>query len=155
MSRVLGSAVLLVIAVAVNTANAASTIDAYRFDSPAEEARYRALIDELRCPQCLNTNLAGSDAPIAADLRHQVYLLIEQGASDHEIKAYLRERYGDFILYRPPFTARTAVVWLLPGLLFLIGAGVLLRVVRNPPAEPAGLSEAERRRLDRLRAEID
>lgn len=144
--------ILLAIAFA---AHGASTIDAYRFDSPAQEARYRALIDELRCPQCLNTNLAGSDAPIAADLRHEVYLKLMAGASDDEIEAYLQDRYGDFILYRPPFTARTALVWLLPGFLLLVGVVVLLRVVLKPPPEPPELSEAERQRLARLRAEID
>lgn len=136
-------------------AHAASTIDTYRFDSPAQESRYRALIDELRCPQCLNTSLAGSDAPIAADLRREVYRMITEGASDDEIKAYLHDRYGDFILYRPPFTARTALVWLLPGVLFLAGVVVLLRVISKPPAEPGELSEAERERLARLRSEID
>ena len=127
-----------------------AAIDAYAFDTPAEEPRFRALIDELRCPKCLNTNLAGSDAPIAADLRHEVYILMREGRSDAEIKDFLQARYGDFILYRPPFNARTALVWLVPMALFVTGIVVLGAVLLRRPPEPGPLSDEDLARVDAL-----
>lgn len=131
---------------------AASPVDLYEFDSVAEEQRYRALIAELRCPKCLNTNLAGSDAPIAQDLRRTVHrLLTEEGMSNEEILAYLQERYGDFVLYDPPFRPDTWILWLGPVVFLLAGALVLWRMLQQPPREPLSEAEAERLRniLDR------
>ena len=74
---------------------AASQIDVYHFDSDEQQRRYRALIDELRCPKCLNTNISGSDAPIAQDLRRTVHkLVVIDGLSDQEVRDYLQTRYG-------------------------------------------------------------
>ncbi len=102
--------------------HAASTVEVHEFNDPAMEARYYGLIDELRCPKCQNTNLAGSDAPIARDLRATVYrLLVEEQQTDTQIRDYLVARYGDFVLYDPPFNAGTAALWLLPLLALLIG----------------------------------
>ena len=70
------------------------------------EARYRQLIDELRCPKCQNQNLADSDSPIAADLREQIRTLLEEGRSDDEVVAYLVDRYGDFVRYKPGLPRR-------------------------------------------------
>ena len=94
-------------------AMAASTVEVHVFDDPALEKRYYALIDELRCPKCQNTNLAGSDAPIAHDLRDTVYrLLTEESMSDDGIRQFLVDRYGDFVLYDPPFNPWTSPLWL-------------------------------------------
>ena len=102
--------------------HAVSTVEVHEFNDPAMEARYYGLIDELRCPKCQNTNLAGSDAPIARDLRATVYrLLVEEQQTDTQIRDYLVARYGDFVLYDPPFNAGTAALWLLPLLALLIG----------------------------------
>jgi cytochrome c-type biogenesis protein CcmH len=102
--------------------HAASTVEVHEFNDPAIEARYYSLIDELRCPKCQNTNLAGSDAPIARDLRATVYrLLVEERQTDAQAREYLVARYGDFVLYDPPFNAGTAALWLLPLLALLIG----------------------------------
>ena len=79
-----------------------------------QEARYRALTEEFRCPKCLNTNLAGSDAPIAADLRATVHRLILEGATDQAIRDYLQARYGDFVLYDPPVRRDTLLLWIAP-----------------------------------------
>ena len=105
-----------------------SAIDAYEFDDPSLEARYQALIEVVRCPKCLNTNLAGSDAPIAHDLRQLIYRLLHEGKSDKEIRTYLVERYGDFILYDPPLSPKTLVLWTLPVLGILVIAWVVLKV---------------------------
>lgn len=127
----------------VTPAFAASPVDLYEFDSPAQQARYRALIAELRCPKCLNTNLAGSDAPIAQDLRRTVHRLITaEGMSDDEIRGYLQARYGDFVLYDPPFRPDTWILWLAPAILLLIGAVILLRMLRRPAAPPLSADEA-------------
>ena len=126
-------------------ARAATQFEVFSFEDPADEARYRALIAELRCPKCLNTNLAGSDAPIAQDLRRTVHrLLTEERMSDADIRAWLQARYGDFVLYDPPFRPDTWVLWLGPVAFLLAGVLVLLRLVRQPPAAPLSGAEADR-----------
>lgn len=129
----------------------ASPVDLYEFDNAAQEARYRALVAELRCPKCLNTNLAGSDAPIAQDLRRTVHRLItEERMSDAEIREFLQVRYGDFVLYDPPFRPDTWVLWLGPMVFAVLGALVLWRMLRQPARAPLSRDEAER-----LRAILD
>ncbi len=141
MSRVLGPWLIL----ACSYTWAAAPVDTYTFSDPGQEARYRGLIDEFRCPKCLNTNLSGSDAPIAKDLRRTVYrLLTVEGYEDAEIRSYLQERYGDFVLYDPPFKPATWVLWLAPLGFVLIGGLVLMRVLRQGAAEPLSDSETER-----------
>ena len=82
---------------------AAGPVDVYRFQSAEQEARYRALIAEFRCPKCLNTNLAGSDAPIAQDLRRTVHrLVVTEGLADQEIRHYLQDRYGEVYVALEP-----------------------------------------------------
>ena len=132
--------------------SAHAAIDVYDFSSPAEEARFQALSAELRCPKCLNTNLSGSDSPIAADLRRTVARMVREGYSDQEIRDYLLERYGDFILYRPRLTAQTLLLWFGPALLLAIGALVVFRVARSARDEdgPVELDDVDRARLDAL-----
>ena len=139
--------VALCIAWAATTALAASPVDIYDFPTPELEARYRALIAEFRCPKCLNTNLEGSDAPIAQDLRRTVHrLVVSEGASDAEVRDYLQSRYGDFVLYDPPFRSDTWVLWLAPIVFLLLGLAVVARLLRRPPAMPLSAAEAERLR---------
>ncbi|MDP6374854.1 MAG: cytochrome c-type biogenesis protein CcmH [Pseudomonadales bacterium] len=128
---------------------AASQIDVYHFEDAGQERRYRGLIDEFRCPKCLNTNLSGSDAPIAKDLRATVHrLVVERGLSDDEVRAYLLERYGDFVLYDPPLHLGTVALWVGPTAFVLIGIVVLtMRVRRQQGVE---LSDDDRERLHRI-----
>jgi len=98
---------------------------------PQLQARYERLINELRCLMCQNETIADSNAGLAADLRREVRALVLEGKSDAEIRKFMTDRYGDFVLYRPPFTARTALLWALPGLLLLAGAFVAFRIVRQ------------------------
>ncbi len=129
-------------------AEGAAPVDTYTFADAEQELRYRGLIDEFRCPKCLNTNLSGSDAPIAMDLRRTVYrLLTVESLADDEIRTYLQERYGDFVLYDPPFKPATWALWLAPAVFVLISVFVLMRVLRQSPAEPLSTSEAERLRV--------
>ena len=97
-----------------------AAIDVYDFDSAQQEAQYRGLIEELRCPKCQNQNLAGSDAPIAQDLKQKTYDLVKEGRSDVEIRAYMQERYGDFISYKPPVRPSTWILWFFPPLLLIV-----------------------------------
>ena len=97
-----------------------AAIDVYDFDSAQQEAQYRGLIEELRCPKCQNQNLAGSDAPIAQDLKQKTYDLVKEGRSDGEIRAYMQERYGDFISYKPPVRPSTWILWFFPPLLLIV-----------------------------------
>ncbi len=120
------------------------------FVTPQQEARYWALIDALRCPKCLNTNLIGSDAPIAQDLRLTVRRQILAGRSDAQIRAFLRARYGDFILYDPPLNPATWALWFGPLLLLLIATWVVYQRVRGGASRP--LTPEERVRLDTLLA---
>jgi len=143
---------LLAILLLAWSALAGAAIDTYGFRDEAERLRFQALTRELRCPKCQNQDLADSNAPIAGDLRREIQRLLAAGQSDEEIIAYLEQRYGEFIRYRPPFEGRTLLLWTLPALGLLGGAGVLLALTRRRRAEPA-LSAAERERLAALQAE--
>jgi cytochrome c-type biogenesis protein CcmH len=106
------------------------------FDDPALNARYRALIGEIRCPKCLNESIGESNAPVAADLRREVRRLLGEGASDDEIKTFLSDRYGEFVLYSPRLTPTTFVVWAAPFLLVAFGAFVFWRIVAARSNQP-------------------
>ena len=143
--------IVATICLAVTLASASSVVDAFDFDDPALEARYRTLIAELRCPKCLNVNIAGSDAPIASDLRRAVRRMLEDGRSDEEILGHLKDRYGDFILYDPPLSTATALLWATPAFLILVGLLVLRRLGNR--REAVQLTDEERAKLEALGAE--
>ena len=113
-------AMAMVLLVAGLFMSAWANIDTYQFDNPRQEAQYRALIEEFRCPKCQNQNLAGSDAPIAQDLKQKTYDMVKDGRSDAEIRQYMNERYGDFISYKPPMRPSTWILWFFPPLLLLV-----------------------------------
>jgi cytochrome c-type biogenesis protein CcmH len=98
---------------------------------PIIEARLKALSTELRCLVCQNTTLADSDAPLANDLRNEIRALMQQGKTDDEIIAYLVDRYGDFVRYRPPVQANTALLWFGPFIMLVIGAITLFIVLKK------------------------
>ncbi|MGB0956341.1 MAG: cytochrome c-type biogenesis protein [Panacagrimonas sp.] len=105
--------------------------------SAEQDARYQGLIQELRCLVCQNQSIAESNAELAQDLRKQVRQQMEQGRSDDEIRAYLTDRYGEFVLYRPPITAKTVALWVGPFVLLLVGIFIALRILRRPRAAAA------------------
>jgi len=117
---------------------------------PAVEARLRDLGEELRCLVCQNQTLADSSAPLAQDLRNEIRQMISQGKSDEEIRDYLVERYGDFVLYRPPWKATTIALLLGPLLLLVLGAGIFARILRSRRNAPP---ETDAPAVDRGRAE--
>ena len=98
---------------------------------PAAQARLKALSEELRCLVCQNQTLADSNAELAVDLRREVHRMVADGRSDKQIKTYLVERYGDFVLYDPPVQANTIALWFAPFVLLLIGAIIWAAVQRR------------------------
>lgn len=101
------------------------------FHTPAEEARFHALTQQLRCVMCQNQSLADSNALIALQLRREVLDLMRKGMSDAQIKDYLVQRYGEFVLYQPKLAGGTWLLWLGPALALLAGAGVVVVILRR------------------------
>ncbi|MDO9795506.1 cytochrome c-type biogenesis protein CcmH, partial [Glaesserella parasuis] len=91
-----------------------ASTDIQQFDNAQQESDYRALIQELRCPQCQNNNIADSNATIATDMRNKTLELLKQGKSKDEVVGYMVERYGNFVTYDPPITPATILLWLMP-----------------------------------------
>lgn len=154
-------AMAMVLLVAGLSMSAWANIDTYQFDNPRQEAQYRALIEEFRCPKCQNQNLAGSDAPIAQDLKQKTYDMVKDGRSDAEIRQYMNERYGDFISYKPPVRPSTWILWFFPPVLLVFvmlawfirnrNSSKRTAVIANPIEEGyAPLSAAEQQRLQDL-----
>jgi cytochrome c-type biogenesis protein CcmH len=112
-------------------AGSAFAIDTARFEDPVLQERYQQLTHELRCMQCQNTSIADSQVDLAADLRREVYDLVKQGKTEDEIRQFMVDRYGEFILFRPLTSARNMWLWLAPGIFLAIGAVVALRVIRQ------------------------
>ena len=129
-------------------ASQAALPQASEIDRPdaATESRLKALAEELRCLVCQNQTIADSHAPLALDLRNQIRAQIGQGRSDAQIRDYMVERYGDFVLYRPPLRATTVLLWGGPFLLLLAGAGVFVLMVRRRRADPAEAALSDERR---------
>jgi cytochrome c-type biogenesis protein CcmH len=100
-------------------------------EDPVLEARMTVIASELRCLVCQNQTIADSHADLAADLRQQVRELLKQGKSDDEIRRYMTDRYGDFVLYKPPLKPTTALLWIGPGLLLAAALAILFVVLRR------------------------
>ena len=137
------------------TGIAHAAIDTYEFANDAERDRFRELTKELRCPKCQNQDIADSNAPIATDLRREIYRMLGEGKDNQQILDFMVARYGDFVLYKPALTRKTAVLWFGP-LALLVGGLVVIGVIvgrRRRTEQVAGsdtLSAEERKRLDTL-----
>ncbi|HSD41672.1 MAG TPA: cytochrome c-type biogenesis protein [Burkholderiales bacterium] len=119
---------------------------------PVAAKRAVALSEQLRCLVCQNQSIAESNAELAVDLRRQINEQIASGRSDAEIVDFMVQRYGDFVLYRPPFKASTVLLWLGPAVLLVLGLWALRRVlrIRQRAGEERPLSEDDRARAERL-----
>ncbi len=144
---------LLVLAV-VSLPLWAAAIDPYVFDNPEQEARFKALSAELRCLVCQNQSIGDSNAELAQDLRREIYGMIKTGLSDKEIVDFMVDRYGDFVLYRPPVKSSTMLLWLGPFVMVVVGLIALVVYIRRRTQEPktqeAELSAEERARFEAL-----
>ena len=127
----------LIIGLAALVCMAAASDPGERLADPAQEARARDLFREIRCLVCQNESIDDSQAELAHDLREIVRGQVEQGRSDAQIRAFLVERYGEFVLLRPPFSAGNAILWLTPVLALLAGGGLMIVLLRRRAA-PAG-----------------
>ncbi len=131
-----------------------AAIDTYEFANDAERERFRDLTKELRCPKCQNQDIADSNAPIAADLRREIFRMLGEGKDNQQIIDFMVDRYGDFVRYKPALSGKTALLWFGPAGLLLVGFGVIAVIVRRRRAEgaaaPDALSAEERQRLDHL-----
>ncbi|HVY53811.1 MAG TPA: cytochrome c-type biogenesis protein [Gammaproteobacteria bacterium] len=110
----------------------AASNDIYTFNTEEDSRRFNNLTQELRCLVCQNQSLADSDATLAKDLRHKIYIMINENKSDQEIKQFLVTRYGAFILFSPPFSWKTSILWLFPAILLSAIFGGLLIRKRRP-----------------------
>lgn len=131
-----------------------AAIEVHEFDNEVDRERYQTFIDEMRCPKCPNQNLAGTNSPIAEDLRRELDLMIKEGRSDKEIVDFMVDRYGEFILYRPRLSPATMFLWGAPIFLLVVGVIMLLLIVRKRRRIDSGLenglSVTDQARLDRL-----
>ena len=119
---------LLIIAIAIDTGKA--------FDDPELQARYERIISEVRCLQCQNQSIKDSNVLLASDLRREIRRMISEGKTDANIADFLVTRYGEFALYRPRMSGKTALLWLAPFLLLVLGGVAIFRVVRHRMALP-------------------
>ena len=111
------------------------------FDDPELQARYETIISEVRCVQCQNQTIKDSNVQIASDLRREIRRLIGEGKSDQEVFDFLVQRYGEFVLYRPPFSGFSLLLWLAPGIFVLLGAVIVIRVVRKRAGMPIDVDD--------------
>jgi cytochrome c-type biogenesis protein CcmH len=145
--------VLLALMLCFQFSPAYAVVETYQFNSEIERKRYQSFIEELRCPKCQNQNLSGSNSPIAADLRRELHRMIEEGQTDTQIVDFMVARYGEFVLYRPRWSAKTAILWLAPAAFLLIGlisAGLVVRKHKSHQSVSSGLTNAEQEALKRL-----
>lgn len=128
-----------------------AAVDAYQFDDAQKEARFKQLIDELRCLVCQNQNLADSNAELAQDMRRLTYEMVQRGESNEQIVTFMVQRYGDFVLYRPPFKNSTVMLWVGPFLILGVAVLVLIVFIRRRSREQveplAGEAHERARRL--------
>lgn len=150
MKRWLAAAVLGLSMVGV----AHAAIDTYEFAKDGDRERFRELTKELRCPKWQNQDIADSNAPIAADLRKEIFRMLGEGKDNQQIIDFMVDRYGDFVRYKPALTGKTALLWFGPAGLLLTGLVVMAVIVRRRRVAPAdgsdSLSVDERQRLDQL-----
>ncbi len=131
---------------------AIAAIDTFEFTNQEQQERYQQFIEEMRCPKCDNQSLSGSNSAISLDLRKQLYDMVSDNKTDDEIITYMVDRYGDFILYKPRLTRSTLFLWGAPILFLMIGALILIFLVKSKKNTLANqnFSASERAELDRL-----
>lgn len=112
-------------------------VDTIQLPDPKQQESYETLTRELRCLVCQNQTIADSNAELAADLRRQVYEMLQQGKSRQEVIQFMTDRYGDFVLYNPPFKGKTSILWIAPAVFLLIGLITVFFFIRRKKAAAA------------------
>lgn len=123
--------IALTLSLLMPTLGSGSAIEPLPFRTELEEIRFKALAQELRCTVCQNQSLADSDAPLAQDLRRELFMMIQDNRSDQEIRQFMVERYGEFVLYRPPMASHTALLWGGPIVLLIAALIATVLVIRQ------------------------
>jgi cytochrome c-type biogenesis protein CcmH len=131
----------------------AQNLQEYQFEDPAQEALFRELIGELRCPKCQNQSIADSNAELAVDLRDRTYMMVRDGATKQQVIDFMVARYGDFVHYQPPMNIATSILWWGPIAVLVIGAFVIVFRVKQQRQTEVSLSDEEQAQLATLRAE--
>lgn len=133
-----------------------AAIEVSQFDDPEKAATYKQLIEELRCLVCQNQNLAASNAELAQDMRRKTYSMVQKGASHQDVVDFMVKRYGDFVMYRPPFNMSTAMLWIGPFVILIGGVFLLLFLIKGRSKIAAvKLSDSDLKRAQSLLGEED
>lgn len=121
----------------------AEIVQDVNFNSPELQNRYHILIDEIRCPVCQGQSIGGSNAPLALDLRNVVIKMLKDGKSDEEIFDFMKQRYGNFVVFEPPVNNQTYILWLAPPLFAIIAIIMLMRSKKPKVKKEIDISTAE------------
>lgn len=148
-----GLAAVLLALMATTPAHAVAIGEPLDFETEAQEEQYYTLVRQLRCTVCQTETIYESPADLAGDMRRQVYEMTVDGAGKDEIVDYMTQRYGDYVRYNPPLQMNTALLWVSPFLLLIIGGIAWLQVIRRRQqmAAQTELTDSERRALERFR----
>lgn len=143
--------IILLACVSVMSLNYAVKIEFHTFENKQQEELYLQLIAELRCVKCQNQNLAESNAELATDMREKAYEMVKKGGSRADVVNYMTARYGDFVLYKPPFKANTLMLWVGPPVFLLLSLFLLFKLVKKQKTKPVeALSETDRESVRKL-----
>ena len=149
------SKLILLIVVTFSLSATAAPIETFKFDSPETEKVFHKLSEELRCLVCQNQNIAESNADLAKDLRLEIYTMLSDGKSEDEIVDFMVQRYGDYVLYRPPFKPMTWLLWFGPAIVFAFGLVFVVRFMKSQSSKKQveSLSDEDLQRIKNLHAE--
>ncbi len=147
---------ILILLLSLVALGAEAKVEVHDFDSRQQEESYQRLIEELRCLVCQNQNLADSNAELAQDLRQKTYEMVKSGMDDKAIIEYMVNRYGDFVLYRPPVRSSTMLLWVGPFIILIAGIFIMIGVVRRQRREQTdSVDAAELERVGKLLKQDD
>ena len=149
------SKLVFLIVVTFSLSAAAAPIETFKFDSPETEKVFHKLSEEIRCLVCQNQNIAESNADLAKDLRLEIFTMLSDGKSEDEIVDFMVQRYGDYVLYRPPFKPMTWLLWFGPAIVFAFGLVFVVRFMKSQSAKKQleSLSDEDLQRIKNLHAE--
>ncbi len=143
---------LHILILSVLSFSAIAGVEYKKFDDPSQEQVYQGLIEEIRCLVCQNQTIADSNADLAKDLRRQVYEMLQQGKSREQIVDFMTQRYGDFVMYNPPFKAKTGFLWLGPVLFLLIGLVLLVILSKRKRAKDSDANNSDKPNLSKVKS---
>lgn len=125
---------VLIFSILLFLSSAVYAVDSYTFKTEQQQQDYKTLVSELRCLVCQNQTIGDSNADLAMDLRRQVYEMLQQGKTKDDVLQFMTQRYGDFVLYKPPFKASTGLLWLAPIAFVMLGLIALVLVIKRKKA---------------------